>query len=307
MKILLTGASGMVGCNLLLAAGAQEYEWLAPGRSELNLLDAVATNSYIVRHKPDLIIHAAGRVGGIHANLNAPVRFMLDNLDMGRNVLEAAALADVPRVLNLGSSCMYPRNRDGDLREEDLLTGELEPSNEGYALAKIVVASLGRYMKQENSGLSCKTLVPSNLYGPYDKFDPSHSHLIAAVIHKLHMAKIEGRESVEIWGAGEVRREFLFVGDLAKALLKAVSEFDSLPDLMNIGLGRDYTVNEYYQSAAEVVGYRGRFEHDQSKPAGMRRKLCNIDRARAWGWTPEVSLKQGLQSTYDYYLALLGE
>lgn len=307
MKIFLTGANGMVGRNLLAAPAAHAHQWLAPGRQELDLLDAGATRRYIALHRPDMIVHAAGRVGGIQANLRAPVGFLLDNLDMGRNVLQGAAQAGVPRLLNLGSSCMYPRDRDTALREEDLLTGELEPSNEGYALAKITVARLADYINRENPGLRYKTLIPCNLYGPHDKFDPSHSHMIAAVIHKLHVAKVEGAPSVDIWGTGEARREFLFVGDLVAAIFKAIGDFEGTPELLNIGLGRDYTVNEYYRAAAGVIGYRGGFRHDLGKPTGMRRKLCDTARATAWGWAPAWSLEQGLRETYDHYLALRGE
>lgn len=302
MKILLTGASGMVGRNLLAHPAAARHAWLTPGSGELDLLDFAAVRRYLQASQPDLVIHAAGRVGGIQANLREPVRFLVDNLDMGRNVLLAAAETGITRLLNFGSTCMYPRGRQQALREDDVLTGELEPTNEGYALAKITVARLAAYLARENPLLQYKTLIPCNLYGPHDKFDPRWSHMIPAIIDKLHRAKTTSQDSVEIWGNGEARREFLYAGDLAAAVLRAVEDFAALPPLMNIGLGHDYTVNEYYAIAAEVVGYRGGFHHDLSRPTGMERKLSDTSLATRWGWQPAHTLAQGLAKTYDYYL-----
>lgn len=301
MRILLTGASGMVGRNLLEHPAAQQHQWLIPCHTDLDLADFEAVCHFVDQQQPDLIIHAAGRVGGIQANMREPVRFLVENLDMGRNVLLAAAQVGVPKLLNIGSSCMYPRNRDEALKEEDVLTGELEPTNEGYALAKIAVARLAEYISREQPSLHYKTVIPCNLYGRHDKFDPRWSHLIPAVIHKLHEAKVTGAEEVEIWGSGEARREFLYAGDLAGALLQAADRMEELPKLMNIGLGNDYSVNEYYQAAAEVVGFTGKFVHDLTKPVGMSRKLTNVSKAHEWGWQASTSLKEGLAKTYDYY------
>lgn len=306
MKILLTGASGMVGRNLLEHPVASSHEWLTPGSNTLNLLDFKAVLSYVAEHKPDFIIHAAGKVGGIQANMREPVHFLVDNLDMGRNVLMAAAEVGVPRLLNFGSTCMYPKDHQGALAEDDVLSGSLEPTNEGYALAKITVAKLAEYLGRENPRLQYKTVIPCNLYGPHDKFDPRWSHMIPAVIHKLHQAKTHEETSVEIWGTGEARREFLFAGDLADAVFRAMERFDDMPSLMNIGLGHDYTVNEYYQIAAKVIGYSGGFHHDLTKPTGMQRKLSSTVKATAWGWQPAHTLERGLEKTYQYYLRTRG-
>lgn len=305
MKILMTGASGMVGRNIQSHPAASAHAWLTPGSSTLNLLDYSAVKQYMEVHRPDAVIHAAGRVGGIQANMREPVRFLMDNLDMGRNVLMAAAQTGVTQLINFGSTCMYPKDQLGTLAEDDVLTGALEPTNEGYALAKIVVARLADYLHRENPQLQYKTLIPCNLYGPYDKFDPRWSHMIPAVIHKLHQAKVHGLDSVEIWGTGEARREFLYVGDLADAVMRALTNLESIPSLMNIGLGHDYTVNQYYQIAAQVVGYKGGFHHDLSKPVGMQRKLSDTSRAKEWGWSPGHTLEQGLEKTYQYYLTKL--
>lgn len=301
-KILLTGGGGMVGRNLLEHSSIGEFEILAPRSSELDLCDFNAVQCYLLKHKPDMVIHAAGKVGGIQANMREPVGFLLENLDMGRNIVWAAHQAGIKQLINLGSSCMYPRNHSEPLREEMVLKGELEPTNEGYALAKVVTARLCEYIMREDASFQYKTLIPCNLYGRHDKFDPAHSHLIPAIIHKVYQAKQAGQTSVEIWGDGTARREFMYAGDLADALVRAIVEFDTLPSQMNIGLGHDYTINEYYQAAAEVMGYTGEFVHDLSKPVGMARKLVSVERQQAWGFAAKHELHEGIEKTYQFYL-----
>lgn len=302
MRILITGGSGMVGSNLREYTAAKNHELLCPSSQELNLFSYEYTEKFIREAQPDLIIHAAGRVGGIQANMREPVRFLTENLDMGRNVILAARAAGVRRLINIGSSCMYPRNVDVPLSEDMILTGELEPTNEGYAIAKITVARLCDYITRENPEYQYKTVIPCNLYGRHDKFDPRWSHLIPAILHKVHEAKLSGQSTVEIWGDGTARREFMYAGDLADALYNAVNNFESLPSTVNIGLGTDYSVNDYYVIAAEVVGYKGEFVHDLSKPVGMQRKLTSIALASTWGWRAKTSLREGLALTYEFYL-----
>lgn len=302
MRILLTGASGMVGRNLLEHPLAASYHWLTPTSHELNLCVAASVSDYLHATRPDMIVHCAGYVGGIQANMREPVRFLVDNLDMGRNLLLAAREANIYRLLNLGSSCMYPRNAPNPLREEMVLQGELEPTNEGYALAKIITQRLGEYLHRENSVLEYKTVIPCNLYGRWDKFDPSHSHMIPAVIRKIHLAHARGDSHVEIWGDGQARREFMYAGDVADALMKAIDQFDTLPALINFGLGHDYTINEYYQTIAEVIGFQGEFTHDLSKPVGMQQKLVDISRQTAWGWAPRTTLHDGIRASYRFFL-----
>lgn len=302
MKIILTGGSGMVGRNLLAHPGIAGFEVLAPGRSELDLLRPDLVAQYFRVHRPEVVIHCAGMVGGIQANINSPVSFLINNLDIGRNVILAAQMAGVKKLINLGSSCMYPRDGANPLREDLILKGELEPTNEGYALAKIVVARLCEYVGQENPYFQYKTLIPCNLYGPWDKFDPARSHLIPAVIHKVHDAMIRGKTEVVIWGDGQARREFMYVGDLADCLVRAIHYFDQLPSTMNVGLGNDFTINEYYQYIAEVVGYQGHFVHDLDRPVGMKQKVVDVSRQRDWGWDTRTSLADGLFKTYQFYL-----
>ncbi len=302
IRILLTGGGGMVGRNVLEHPHIGEFDVYAPRSSELDLRDFGAVQASLRKFQPDIVIHAAGKVGGIQANMREPVGFLLENLDMGRNIVWAARQAGVKRLLNLGSSCMYPRNHSEPLREELVLKGELEPTNEGYALAKVVTARLCEYITREDSAYQYKTLIPCNIYGRHDKFDPAHSHLVPAIIHKVHQAMQQGSPTVEIWGDGTARREFLYAGDLADAIVRAVREFAALPSMMNVGLGYDYTINEYYQAAADVLGFTGGFVHDLSKPVGMARKLVSVERQQAWGWAPQGNLRDGISKTYEYYL-----
>jgi GDP-L-fucose synthase len=292
----------MVGRNFLEHPLAKGFEILAPTSAELDLRDYTAVYAALEQFRPDMVVHTAGKVGGIQANVREPVSFLLDNLDMGRNVVWAARNLGVKQLLNLGSSCMYPRDAANPLREEAVLHGELEPTNEGYALAKVTVARLCEYIGREQPELKYKTLIPCNIYGRYDKFDPKHSHMVPAIVHKLHQAKVASAKLVDIWGDGKARREFMYAGDLADCMWSAVLKFDTLPDTMNVGLGHDLTVNEYYEVAASVVGYSGGFEHDLSKPVGMKQKLVSVERATSWGWQAPTSLEQGLAKTYAYYL-----
>jgi GDP-L-fucose synthase len=301
-KILITGGGGMVGRNLQGHARASSHTILAPRSADLDLTNAASTNAYIAHHQPDLIIHAAGKVGGIQANIAAPVEFLELNTTIGRNILMAARAARIPRLLNLSSSCMYPAAGRNPLTEDQILTGPLEPTNEGYALAKIFAMRLCDYITREDPELQYKTLIPCNLYGPHDKFDPSASHLLPAIITKVHDAMTTGEASVEIWGDGTARREFMYAEDAADGIWHAVENFETLPALMNLGLGHDHSVNEYYAAAAAAIGWQGDFTHDLIKPVGMKQKLTSVDKQTTWGWQPNHSLTKGILKTYQFYL-----
>lgn len=301
-RVLLTGATGMVGRNFLEHPSIKKYDILAPRRDELDLYNYDEVLAYLNIQKPDMIIHAAGKVGGILANSRYPVEFLLQNMDMGRNLIWASYNAGVKKFVNLGSSCMYPRNFNTPLKEEQVLTGELEPTNEGYAIAKIFSARLCEYISREYPLFHYKTLIPCNLFGRWDKFDPEQAHLIPAIIRKLHDAVTQHWREVEIWGDGQACREFLYAGDMADCLIKTIEEFDTLPAVMNVGMGTDYTIDEYYHMCAEVVGFSGDFCHDLTKPAGMQRKLVDVSKQDQWGWTPAVDIKTGIKRTYEYYL-----
>lgn len=302
MRIFLTGGQGMVGKNFVEHSAAKNYEILAPTSQELDLRDSNSVMNWIESIKPDVVVHCAGRVGGIQANISNPVAFLVDNLDIGRNVILAARKFGVKNLLNLGTSCMYPRNAENPLREEMILTGELEHTNEGYALAKITATKLCEFICRENPYFYYKTIVPCNIYGRYDKFDPLLSHLVPAIIHKIHLAKTRGASEVDIWGSGNARREFLYAGDLADFMWRALEDFETLPPLMNIGIGADFSILEYYQSVASVIGYSGDFVFDLSKPEGMPQKLVSIDKLKHWGWKSTTSLEEGIAKTYEFYI-----
>jgi len=301
MKVFLTGGRGMVGRAVQDDPAAAGHSIVAPSSEELDLTDRAAVMAAVAAEKPDLVIHAAGRVGGIQANMAHKAGFLTDNLDMGVNIVKAAAAAGVPKLINLGSSCMYPHDAPNPLSEDVLGKGELEPTNEGYGLAKLAVARLCAFVSEEQPTLSYKTLMPCNLYGLHDKFDPKVSHLVPAIIRKVHEAKVSGAETVEIWGDGTARREFMFAGDLADGIWYAADRFDGLPGFMNIGLGHDHSVTDYYTEAARVIGWDGQFTHDLTKPTGMKQKLVSIARQEAFGWTPKTSLAEGIALTYAYF------
>jgi GDP-L-fucose synthase len=308
MKILLTGGTGMVGSNVreAIAAGpGQSDDWrvVAPSWEELDLRDRQAVFAALAEGGYDAVVHAAGTVGGILANMKEPLRFFRDNIDMGLNVVFGAAQARIPKLVNLGSSCMYPREAENPLVEEQILKGELEPTNEGYALAKIATQRACTYVQREDETLAYRTIVPCNLYGRHDRFDPEHSHMIPAVILKTHQAKLEGRDSIDIWGDGTARREFMYAGDLGDFVVSALNDYDRLPDVMNVGPGTDWSIDEYYAAIAKAVGYEGSFAHDTTKPVGMKRKLVDTTRLREFGWSPPTSLEDGIATTYEFFLA----
>ena len=303
MKILLTGANGMVGKNILEVAKQHPHEILSPSSLELNLLDKRAVIDYIEAHKPEMIIHAAGIVGGIQANMADPVKFLVSNMAMGLNILTAANSLGVERFLNLSSSCMYPRDAKNPLSEDLILKGELEPTNEGYALAKVTSTRLCEYICRENAKRLYKTIIPCNLYGRFDKFDPEHSHMIPAVIRKINEAKNNQDTQIDIWGDGEARREFMYAEDLAEFIFHAIQNFEEMPQNLNVGLGEDYSINEYYRTVADVIGYEGKFTHDLSKPVGMRQKLIDDTKLKDFGWSHSTSLEAGIKKTYEFYLS----
>jgi len=259
----------MVGKNILELSSHHEHVFLSPDSKSLNLLDSSSVTDYLARHKPDMVIHAAGIVGGIQANMAQPVKFLVDNMQMGLNILTSAKDAGVKQFLNLSSSCMYPRDAENPLAESLILKGQLEPTNEGYALAKIAATRLCEYISQEQPDLLYKTIIPCNLYGRHDKFSEHNSHMIPAVIKKIIAAKENKQAEIDIWGDGEARREFMYAGDLAEFIFYAIEHFTTMPQNLNVGLGTDFTINEYYQRIAKVVGYPGTFKHDLSKPVGM--------------------------------------
>ena len=301
MKILLTGSNGMVGKNILEHKSVQNYDFLTPSSKELNLLNYEDVKKYIAIHQPDFIIHAAGKVGGIQANIKEPVSFLIHNIDMGRNIIIAAKENNIKNLLNLASSCMYPRSAVNPLSEDLILKGELEPTNEGYAIAKIMSTRLCEYIVKEDNSKNYKTVIPCNLYGKYDKFHPKNSHMIQAVIRKIHDANLSGANEINIWGDGTARREFMYAEDLSDFIFYAITKFDKMPQNINVGLGYDYSINDYYSEIATVLGYKGKFSHDLTKPTGMKQKLIDDTKLKEFGWSSKTTLTDGLRKTIDYY------
>ena len=306
MKILLTGSNGMVGKNILAHNSAINYNFLTPSSKDLNLLNYQDVKKYIAIHQPEFVIHAAGKVGGIQANIKEPVSFLIDNIDMGRNIIMASKENNIKNLLNLASSCMYPKDAVNPLSENLILKGELEPTNEGYAIAKIMSTRLCEYIVKEDNSKNYKTVIPCNLYGKHDKFHPKNSHMIPAVIRKIHNAHLSGANEINIWGDGSARREFMYVEDLSDFIFYAITKFDKMPQNINVGLGFDYSINDYYSEIAKVIDYKGSFSHDLTKPIGMKQKLINNTKQKEFGWKHKTTLKEGLIKTYKYYLENYG-
>jgi len=301
-KIYLSGGNGMVGRNIIDHIEAKNYEILSPKSSDLNLLNYNETKNYITSNKPDIIIHTAGVVGGIEANINNPVKFLVENTQMGINILTVSKEMKIKTFINLSSSCMYPKDSNNPLSEEQILSGELEPTNEGYALAKICTTKLCEYINREDNSFSYKTIIPCNLYGKYDNFDNNSSHMIPAVIKKIYEAKKNNLQFVNIWGDGLARREFMYASDLADFIYFAIKKFNEMPQNINVGIGKDHSINDYYKTIADIIGFKGKFKNDLSKPRGMKKKLINNQKLKKFGWQYKTSLEDGIKKTYEYFL-----
>ena len=298
MNVLLLGGTGMVGRNIQEHPKYGDYRFFCPPRSILDIFDYLRLTDYMKSHGIDTVINAAGRVGGIQENINRPFDFLHENLVIGMNLARAVRSLGIPRAINLGSSCMYPKNIEGTIGEDRLMTGRLEETNEGYALAKIATLRYFEYLSREGSN-SYKTLMPCNLYGRYDHFDPDKSHLVASAIMKVASAQDGG--SVEIWGDGTARREFMDAFDLADVVFFALENYEHLPEILNVGTGIDYTVGHYYETIAGVIGRRCRFIFDKSRPVGMARKLLDVEKIQALGWKSSIPLEEGIGRAYGYY------
>ncbi len=287
----------MVGSAVVRALRAKGVEaLLLRSRAELDLCDSVAVERFFAEEKPEMVIHSAARVGGIHANRTFPAEFIYENLSVAQNVIHSAWRQGCQRLLFLGSSCIYPREAPQPIPETALLTGPLEPTNEAYALAKIAGLEMCRHYRNQY-GVCYHSAMPTNLYGPGDNYHPDHSHVIPGLLRRFHQAKHDGANSVVLWGTGRPRREFLHVDDLAAGLLTLL-ETEHPPDIANIGCGEDLPIRELAEVIADVVGFTGEIKTDPSMPDGTPRKLLDISRMRALGWSARISLVDGLRQTY---------
>ena len=300
-KIYIAGHRGMVGAALVRAAQSrQELEVVVATRDELNLLDQAAVAAFLKHHQPDTVIIAAAKVGGIHANNTYPAEFLYENVMIATNLIEGSRQAGVTRLLNLGSSCIYPKHAPQPMPESCLLTSPLEPTNEAYAIAKIAALKLCQaYRKQY--GLLYHSAMPTNLYGPGDNYHAENSHVVPALIRRVHEAKMQQLDSITIWGTGTPRREFLYVDDLAEACFHLVGH-ESPPDWVNVGTGKDISILELTHLIAEIIGFSGQICNDPSKPDGTPRKLLDMTLGHSLGWQAKTSLREGLTQAYQAYL-----
>ncbi len=300
-KLLIFGARGMVGSALVRAAESRGItEILTPTSSELDLTNQTQTEAYIAAHQPDEVIVAAAKVGGIHANSTYPADFIYINLMIAANTIHGAYKAGVPRLLFLGSSCIYPKFAPQPMPESCLLTSELEPTNEAYAIAKIAGVKLCEHYRNQY-GVLYHSAMPTNLYGPGDNYHPENSHVIPAMLRRFHEAKESGAESVQIWGTGTPKREFLYVEDLADACFHLL-DLENPPNLVNMGYGDDVSILELAQTVAKTVGFEGKITTDPSKPDGTARKLMDNSILRSLSWTPKIDLETGLKLAYLCFL-----
>lgn len=302
--IFVAGHRGMVGAALVRLLRARGYNnLLLRTRAELDLCDAHAVRAFYEKHRPDYVLIAAAKVGGIWANATQQVEFLSENLQIELNLINSAYEHKVKKLLFLGSSCIYPKFAPQPMHEDALLTGSLEPTNEAYALAKICGIKLCQaYAKQY--GMNFLSAQPTNLYGPEDNFDLQSSHVLPALIRKFSTAKAEGK-SVTLWGTGAAFREFLHVDDLADACLFLMEKYDQ-PDLINIGWGQDIRIRDLAELVGKVVGFTGQIEWDTTKPDGTPRKLLDVSRLNALGWQAKIPLEEGLRSTYDWWIKHYG-
>lgn len=300
--VYIAGHRGLVGSALVRRFQSEGFtNLLVRSHSELDLMDRAATFDFVLESRPQIVIDAAARVGGIMANDTYPADFLSENLQIQVNLLDAAVAARVPRLLFLGSSCIYPKFAPQPIQESALLTGPLEPTNDAYAIAKIAGILQVQAVRRQY-GLSWISAMPTNLYGPDDNFSPSGSHLLPALIRRYEEAKASGAPSVTNWGTGTPQRELLHVDDLANACLYLLEHFDG-PDHVNVGTGVDHSISEIAEMVATAVGYAGETRWDQTKPDGTPRKLLDISAIRGLGWQPKISLRAGIEATVAWYRA----
>jgi GDP-L-fucose synthase len=300
-RVWVVGHRGMAGSAIVRRLAREDCEIISATRSELDLLRQADVEAWMSEARVDLVFHAAATVGGILANSTRPADFLYENLAIATNVIHAARITGVQKLLFLGSSCIYPRLAPQPMREEDLLTGPLEPTNEWYAIAKIAGIKLCQAYRRQY-GCDFISVMPTNLFGPGDRYDAREGHVVAALIMKIHAAKIANSPAVELWGSGTPRREFLFSEDLADACVFLMKNYSG-EMFLNVGTGRDMTILELAESIASVIGWRGRFTFDLSKPDGMPRKVMDVSRLSALGWTAPTDFTTGMREAYRWYVS----
>jgi GDP-L-fucose synthase len=304
LNIYVAGHNGLVGSAIVRhIESAGVHTWVGASRNQLDLCDRSSVFDFMGEHKPDGVIIAAAKVGGIVANRDFPVEFLSENVQVQTNLMDAAHKFDVENLVFLGSSCIYPKFAKQPINEDSLLTGPIEETNEAYAIAKIAGVKLVQAYRKE-FGRTWTSAMPTNLYGPGDNFDPHSSHVLPALLRKFHEASLSGAESVTLWGSGNPRREFLHVDDLAKAVLFLLQGYDEATAI-NVGTGVDLEIRELASLIAQVTDYQGKIEWDNSKPDGTPQKLLDVGRINNLGWKSEITLDQGLNTTYKWFVSAL--
>lgn len=313
LKIFIAGHKGMVGSALVRILQSQDVEIIIKDRNELDLLNQKDVQSFFKENKIDQVYLAAAKVGGIYANNTFPANFIYENLMVQVNVIHNSFMSGVKKLLFLGSSCIYPKNANQPMKEEDLMAGKLEPTNEPYAIAKIAGLKLCEsYNRQygESDGIDYRCIMPTNLYGPGDNYHPENSHVIPGLIYRFHHAKLNNLSTVSIWGTGKPKREFLYVDDMARASVHIMNidkktyheQTSSKLNHINVGSGKDLTIKELAETLKEVIGFKGEIKFDTSKPDGIFRKILDSNKINSLGFKPQVSLKDGLIKTYSEYI-----
>ena len=300
-KIFIAGRSGQVGSAIERKFRAEGFDHIIGLRSrELDLCEQVLVREYFEKERPDYVILAAAKVGGIMANIQSPAEFLYDNLAIQNNIIEYSRVFGVKKLLFLASSCIYPRLSPQPMKEEYLMDGKLEPTNEGYAIAKIAGLKMCQYYNTQY-GTDYISVMPCNIYGYGDNFSPTRSHVVAALIRKVHEAKINHAETIPMWGTGAARRELMFVDDLADACFFMFNNYSG-SEFFNVGTGTDVSIKELVELIMDVEGYHADLEFDTSKPDGMPQKLMDVSKLTEAGWKAKISLREGLEKTYDYFL-----
>lgn len=310
MSIYVAGHRGMVGSAITRQLQARGQRVITRSHNELDLTDQAAVRSFMQHERPQVIIFAAAKVGGIHANNTYPAEFIYQNLMMECNVIHEAFAAGITRLLFLGSSCIYPRDAEQPMAESALMSGPLEPTNEPYAIAKIAGIKLCESYNRQY-GTDFRSVMPTNLYGPGDNFHPDNSHVLPALIRRFHEAVDQGRDEVVIWGTGTPRREFLHVDDMARACLFVMdleqetyaANTQPMQSHINVGYGEDISIADLAHMVAEITGFKGQIRFDTSKPDGTSRKLMNVERLNQMGWHPRISLRKGIEQTYTWFIS----
>ena len=301
MKILVFGSSGLVGSSITRSLKRAGYEVIPSNREDTNLFNFAETKDKILKENPNIVINAAAKVGGIFANNTLRTEFILENLKINMNILESSIGVKDIKIINLGSSCIYPLNAINPITEDSIMTGPLEPTNSPYAMAKLTAIEIGDSLRKQY-GMDIVNLMPTNLYGPNDNFTKEHSHVIPGLIARMHEAKIKNEKEFYIWGSGKPLREFLFVDDLSDCI-NFIIDNDIQESLINVGSGQEISILELAKKIKEIVKYDGNLFFDSSKPDGNPRKLLNSSLINDLGWKPKTSLKKGLSNTYEWYLS----